>query len=86
MTFQQRMDSVDAYGVITKVINVSGSGLTSQFLLYHLLLLAIYDIVIIIILSTSHEGQPRLKELKQLLQEAELGFKLKAGSFQSPLS
>lgn len=40
VTFQQRIARMDAHEVIPKVINLLGSGLTSQFL-YHLLLMTI---------------------------------------------
>ena len=40
VTFQQRIDRMDAHEVIPKVTNLLGSGLTSQFL-YHLLLMTI---------------------------------------------
>lgn len=68
MTFQQRINSIDARGIITKVINVPGSGLTPQFSLYHLLLTTIHEMVIIIILSISYSDQLRLRELKQLVR------------------
>ena len=32
VTFQQRIDRMDAHEVIPKVINLLGSGLTSQFI------------------------------------------------------
>lgn len=68
MTFQQRINSIDAHGIITKIINVPGSRLISKFLLYPLLLMTDDDIVLIIILSISYLGQLRLKVLKQLVQ------------------
>lgn len=72
MTFQQQIDHVDAQGIITKVINVPGSGLSSQFSLYHLLFMIMHEVVIIFILPISHSGQLRLRELKQLVQVPQL--------------
>lgn len=64
-----------------KVINMPGSGLTSQFSLYHLSLMTSHETVIIFILLISRSGQLRLRELKPLVQvlelkEAELEFRL----------
>lgn len=72
VTFKQRIDSISACGIITKVISVPGSGLMSQFSLYHLLLTSVYEIVVIFILPISHSGQRRLGELKQLIQVPQL--------------
>lgn len=68
MTFQQRINNIDAHGIIRKIINVPGSRLISKVLLYHLLLVTDDDIVMIIILSISYVGQLKLKVLKQLVQ------------------
>lgn len=68
-TFQQRIDSAGIHGMITKVITVPGSGPTSQFSSYHLLLYyivsfiheTIHEKVIIFTLPISHSGQLRLR-------------------------
>lgn len=49
-----------------------GSGVTSQFLLYHLFLMTIHETVIIFALPISWSDQLRLRELKPLVQVPEL--------------